>query len=107
MNRDRICYGKSVFKGPETRGSGFAAEEPQTSALSGGQARQVAIKVSREAREQVTFLGRVHCPKSKGFNAVRDLENRLSLIDYETSFGSVGSQRAKRMVDWLEVERCT
>jgi hypothetical protein len=106
MDRERICHGKSVFKGPETCGSDFAAEQPETAALSGSQGRQVAIKISGSPAAG-HIPERRHFPRSKRFRRSARPRDRLAAIDYETSFGSGDSQRAKRVVDWLEIERCT
>jgi hypothetical protein len=90
------------FKGPETRESDFAAEQPETPALSGSQRRQVAIKISGSPAAG-HIPEREHFTKSKRFRRSPRPRDRLSASDYETTFGSVDSQRAKRVVDWREI----
>ena len=89
MDRERICHGKSVFKGPETRRSDFPATgfgKPFPCSGIKGHRRQAKLG----DQEVAGLLERQHFIQAKT-NALPNTENRLAGIDCETSLGSVDS----------------
>jgi hypothetical protein len=91
MDRERICHGKSVFKGPETRRSdfpvtGFGKRFP----CSGDQRTQEANEIGGSGGGRPT-RAQAFRPNQGVQTQLRNAENRLAGIYCETSLGSVDS----------------
>jgi hypothetical protein len=90
MDRDRICHGKSVFKGPGTRGSDFRSALPVLRGLEGTGGNEIGDRETTGSPEAFSS-------SQKSSDAVPDVENRPVATDYEASFF--------RSVDWQQRKR--